>query len=615
MPEIPESWLDALEAAVAHRGPDGAGRWRDEVVRADGRKARVGLVHRRLAVIDLAGGRQPMVLDEGPAGLRAVVFNGCIYNHRQLRWNLASGGAKFATDHSDTEVLLHGHKAWGAGLAGHLEGMFAFGLWAREDGTLTLGRDLAGEKPLCFASAEGEGRRLVVFGSSPVGVANVMRMASPVVLGRAFEVRAARLEVWLRFGAGGVAAFEGVADVAPGETLVFGGGSPTAAPTSHARPVLEGAALTREDVGEVISRGVESRLEADVPIGCMLSGGIDSGLVAACAQRALARQGRKLRTFTVKMPDAGLDESAAAAATAAHLGTEHTTLPCEANAAEDLVRLVRELGTPLGDSSVLPTYWLCRAMRRHVTVALSGDGGDELFAGYQRHVAARWMRRLGPLARLVGLMRVRPTSWRNDKLARLASAGWWRDYAELRSMFTRGQLRRLAPGLALGRGAGWPARPWDEDFATYLPWDLMRKSDGASMSVALEVRSPLLDSTLVRRAQATAWGTLTDGGRPKGMLRRLAGEWLAPGAAGRPKRGFAVPIGEWFRSDYGGLRGLLVDATGAAEAYPAEFLGVEMQRSEIVRMRDAHLSGREEHGQRLFGLLVLALWVRECRGL
>jgi asparagine synthase (glutamine-hydrolysing) len=223
------------------------------------------------------------------------------------------------------------------------------------------------------------------------------------------------------------------------------------------------------------------------------------------------------------------------------------------------------------------------------------------------------MRRLGPLGRLVGLVSPSPNTRRGDKLGRLSSAGASCDYRELRTVFTRRQLSRLAPDLMLPERRGWPARPWDDDFATYLPDDLLRKADGASMSVALELRAPLLDSTIVRRAQATPAEMLRRGGRPKGLLRQLAAELLPLRAHRRPKRGFAAPVGTWFRTDFGGLRTLLLDATGAVDAFPADFLGVELSRSEIVRIRDAHLGGKEDHSQRLFALLVLALWCRQSR--
>lgn len=610
-PEIPESWLDLLDSSIAHRGPDGVGRFRDDAVRPDGAHARVAFVHRRLSVLDPAGGKQPMTLGEGTPDTSAVIYNGCIYNHRQLRWNLASEGAKFATDHSDTEVLLHAHRAWGASMTGHLEGMYAFAIWSRAEGALLLARDLAGEKPLCFASLEHQGSRLVVFASVPGGVAKALSHATPCVLGRTFTRRAARMDLWLRFGAGGVAGLEQIDDLTPGTTGVFGAGPPTF--TGLPAPAGPISPLDASAVWSLLAKSVEARLEADVPLGCMLSGGIDSGLVAAFAQRALATHGRTLRTFTMRMPDAAIDESQAAEATASHLGTNHTTLPCEPNIGADMTRLIGQLGTPFGDSSILPTFWLARAMREHVTVALTGDGGDELFGGYERHSAAMWMRRLGPLARLAGVINPASSSRRADKLARLGSAGASRDYQELRSVFNRRQLARLAPGLSLPDGRGWPARPWDDDFATYLPCDLLRKADGASMSVALELRAPMLDSTLVRRAQATPIRTLRLGGRPKGLLRTLAAQLLPGETSTRRKQGFAAPVGAWFRTDFGGLSTLLLDATSSANAFPADFLGVELSRSEIVRMRDAHLSGREDHSQRLFVLLSLALWCREAQ--
>ncbi|HYE02281.1 MAG TPA: asparagine synthase-related protein, partial [Phycisphaerales bacterium] len=370
---IPEPWLDILDRAVMHRGPDGAGRFRDRSVRPDGTLVDVALVHRRLAILDRAGGHQPMVGGpspeghssftgpdagrQGPGGAppcpvcgpgrRAVVFNGCIYNHRELRAELQAAGHRFATDHSDTEVLLHGWAHWRRGLWRRLEGMFAVGMWDAAAGGAVLARDQFGEKPLYLWTVDRDGVRWHVWASVPPEL-TALRPALGGGAAEAPRPGAASLLEWVRFGFAPAAPTMVGTAVAPGQAITYLPGTPGHDPApcdDLGAPEPPGSALfgvlspdgplahrrtAPLDAGavEVALRGaVRLRLEADVPVGCFLSGGVDSALVAFLAGEAAGGPS----TFTVRMPDPELDESEAAGEAARAIGSRHHTLDCGAS--------------------------------------------------------------------------------------------------------------------------------------------------------------------------------------------------------------------------------------------------------------------------------------------
>lgn len=367
-----------------------------------------------------------------------------------------------------------------------------------------------------------------------------------------------------------------------------------------------------DHLGALLSASVAERLEADVPLGCFLSGGIDSSLVAHYAKQHLGR----LTTLCVRMPDPRYDESVHAERVAKHLGTDHITLDVEPAAAEDLQLLIGNLGLPLGDSSLLPTYWLCKAARKHVKVALSGDGGDELFCGYERYRAARWLPWLRPIAWAIPLSKYDerdPTS-KDAKIARLIRAARGKGYTDLLAIFPSELRRKIFKARGreceksrfLGRGQ---ARRFD--LRHYLPGDLLRKVDTASMTAGVEVRCPFLDNQVVDAALATPIRTLMRGNSPKALLRELAARHLPPEIAARPKQGFAIPVGEWFRTDFGGLKTLLMDTLASSEpfGFAGEALGINMPG--VRSMVDEHMAGGRDHGQRLHALLVLAIWSRQ----
>ncbi|MBI1373747.1 MAG: asparagine synthase (glutamine-hydrolyzing) [Phycisphaera sp.] len=591
--------LELMLRPLGCRGPDGHG------VHIDGP---CGLAHTRLAVLDAPGGAQPMVVD-GEGGQLAVVFNGEIYNHHRLRDELASHGHRFTSDHSDTEVLLHGYRQWGDALPTKLEGMFAFAVWDAAGERLLLARDRTGKKPLFFHHADHR----FTFASTLAALLAPYRSLPPI--------NSAAVGEYLTFGyTRARTLLTNVEELPPGHYAVI---EPTTVQTtdSYWTPPVTDTSSGDVDFTALLTAAVHARLEADVPLGCFLSGGIDSSIVAALAHARLQRDGQRLKTFSVSMPDAKYDEGPWAKRVADHLGTEHHALVAEPDVEDDLRMLIATMGEPLADSSLLPTYWVSKAARQHVTVALSGDGGDELFGGYERYKAMRMIARHGRwLSRLpADLLPRGEQKSRLTRLRRLIDAARQADaprqYQSIVELFTHDQLRELG----VGRHASiddWPrpgtthtgdeldpadaARRWD--FAAYLPGDLLRKVDRASMAVALEVRCPMLDTLVVGAALSAPASKLMPGGRPKGLLRDLSRKWLPRDVVDRRKMGFAVPIGGWFARD---LRPLLqrqlLDATELTE------LGC--RRESMERMITDHASGRADHTHRLFALLSLSMWL------
>ncbi|MCZ6834225.1 MAG: asparagine synthase (glutamine-hydrolyzing), partial [Planctomycetota bacterium] len=485
---IPDEWLDAIDARIVHRGPDKAGRFRDRVEHEtpDGViVTEIALVHRRLSIIDLESPEQPMISKQGrdkSEGLLALVFNGCIYNHRELRQELEAEGHVFTTDHSDTEVLIHGYRQWHHELNEHLEGMFAYAIWDRTRGSLMLGRDWFGEKPFYMRWGINDDQATVAFASDAKCLAT-LDGCKPV------SRRLHWVEQYLQLGYNHA-----------GQTIYDRAGVQQVEPNivdlnAELIPAKQRLETPLDDFETLIENAVKTRLEADVPLGCFLSGGVDSSLIAHFAKKHKP----DLRTFCVKMPDVRYDESEHAQFVADHLGTDHTTLEPSIDPANDLIRLIDILGQPFGDSSILPTYWVSKAAREHVKVAISGDGGDELFLGYDRYMHARALMRhrrvLKWIPRWFG--RSAHPKTKRHKLGRLGVMA--RDLPALgiltmESIFNQEQIK-----LLLGRRPNDPVEHmpgWDAmqalrryDLCNYLPDDLLCKVDTASMSVALEVRA------------------------------------------------------------------------------------------------------------------------------
>jgi asparagine synthase (glutamine-hydrolysing) len=614
---IPETWLDVIDERIADRGPDGEGRFRDrlEVRDDDGpRHVEVALVNRRLAIIDPADGAQPMLSPRGRSdaeGPLAVVFNGCIYNHRELRRKLVARGHAFTTDHSDTEVLLHGHREWGRRLQEHLEGMYAFALWDRNAASLTLARDWFGEKPLFYRMDTAAAGRGTLIAASSAAAVSAIRGGTAGSPGDLRDWLAEYLRAGYA-GAGPTLSAEGarIEKVAPSGRFDKDAKGEADGPSARAEEAADDPAA----IEALIERAVGRRLEADVPLGCFLSGGVDSSLIAYFAHKLKP----DLHTFCVRMPDTRYDESEHAQRVAEHLGTNHTTLDLEADPAGDLVKLITGLGQPFGDSSILPTYWVSKAARAHVKVALSGDGGDELFVGYERYFAANWLARHWRVLRRIPqwlLHRTDPKTFMH-KLGRLGEMA--RHYEDLGAMATESIFN--AEQIAEALGENLPPSVDDDagsdesalaalrraDLGGYLPDDLLCKVDTASMAVGLEVRCPYLDRDLADAIIAAPIDRLIPGRRRKGLLRTIARAHLPASAVDRPKMGFAIPIGDWFRTDFCGMRGLLLDHLHSAEPFGP----FQIQRSAIRRLLHEHMSGHRDHGHRLFSLLTLSIWAR-----
>jgi len=639
--QIDRDALQRMSSRIAHRGPDGHGLVllpdADEAARG---APRVALAHRRLAILDLdPRANQPFTDGAG----RWVVFNGEIYNFRELRAEISSlnPGYHWRTD-GDTEVLLAAYASWGQACCERLNGMFAFAVWDAPAGRLFLARDRMGQKPLYYAVAGGAG-------AGPTAVAcasELLALLEVPWVGR--TVDPAKVVEYLRFGyIGSGSVYSGIQTVAPSTSLVFGPDErdPVVRRYFHANAVdpadpVNLDAGPAETARRLVLAAVRRQLVSDVPLGCFLSGGIDSSIVAA-AMRAAVPPRQPVMTFTIGFDDRRYDETPFAAEVARHLGTEHRQFGVKIDAAEDLPKLAAAFGEPFGDSSALPTHYLSRETRGFVKVALSGDGGDELFGGYDRYRAMRLSHRIDALPSVRQLLanplwHLLPGSHPKSRLTRLkrflaplgeTPAG---RYARYTALFDDTALANLlrpdfaampGPNLSgafdsLRRGDAWVNFPPRDDVqaalaldrVTYLPGDLLTKVDRCSMLHALEVRSPFMDPDLVRFASGLSTEKLLAGG-PKRLLREAFSRDLPPAVFKRRKMGFAVPIGDWFRDRTNPLRGLLHDSLMSSDSFAAGHFRIAAVRGLI----EAHEAGAADHSQRLYALLMLELWWRSLR--
>lgn len=633
-PTIPGAWLDRLEDAIAFRGPDGRGLFRDHATRPDGTLVEVALVHRRLSIIDPAGGAQPMILPAGGPGSKTtgrlgVVFNGCIYNHADLRRELTRAGHQFTSDHSDTEVLLHAWREWGRSMPARLDGMFAAALWDAATAQITLIRDRTGEKPLYWAEVRADNADdVLVFATTAAGILQLAPMIDPSV---EIRVDPAGLGRWVAFGFdrdppvlfGPGAGAARVRIVPPGaivteERGVGGTMRMTSAPACTPVPARDPRnVLGVDELDAMLHEAVRSRLIADVPVAGFLSGGVDSSLVAHYACKITPH----FRTFSVRMNEPHLDESGFAAQVAALLGCDHTVVECGTDAAGDLERLITQIGVPLGDNSMLATHWVSRAARSEVKVALAGEGGDELFFGYDRYRVATLLQNWRPFLAMIPSL-IRPDAdlrSSRSRIERFATAAKHGGYTELMRQFTTPNMARLALRVQDSDPIVATAEHRDDfrvtdaplwDFEHYLPDDLLRKVDSASMGVALEARSPFLANAVIDAALRTPRSLMMPGGERKGLLRAVARRHLPSSIVDRRKQGFAVPMASWFRTDFGSMKTLLMDLLSSTEPFGPDWLGVEVDRAFVRQLADDHLAGKRDHSLRLYMMLVLSVWTR-----
>ena len=595
---------------LAHRGPDGDGVWCE---------GPVGLGHRRLAIIDLSPlGRQPMATDDGTL---TVTFNGEIYNFRELRSELEGIGHHFRS-RSDTEVILAAYRQWGIDCVRHFVGMFAFVLWDAPRRRVFAARDRLGKKPFTYR-LDRDG---MVFASEAKAFLADPSFQADVDLQSVSQYLSYQYIPAPRSG------FVGVQKLPPAHTLVIEDGRVSVEcywRLSYRRKTAMREAEAVEAVTDHLRKAVRRRLISDVPLGAFLSGGIDSGLVVSFMAECLDTP---VQTFSIGFLETDYNEMPAARLVAERYGTMHREFVVRPNAIDLLPQLVWHYGEPYADSSALPTYVLSELTRRHVTVALTGDGGDESFGGYDRYVATAVARRLdliplaarravaaltGAAARVVSHPRVQ----RAHRFARgcvepAASrrhASWMMHFTpEAKSRLCTPEFLAAAPddGYALldevfaASDATDPVeRVLDADVRTYLVDDLLVKVDIATMAHGLECRSPFLDHELMEFAAALPVGLKVRGGEKKVLLRRLAASRLPKPLLTLPKKGFGVPIDHWFRAE---LREFTRDTLLDGRLARRRYFNMHM----IEQMLDEHNSGRRSWHLQLWNLVILELWHR-----
>jgi asparagine synthase (glutamine-hydrolysing) len=609
--------LERMRDVMITRGPDDAGLHIEP---------HVGLGHRRLSIIDLsAAGRQPMANEDRTVW---IVFNGEIYNFLELRDELAHAGHAFGS-RTDAEVLVHGYEEWGlAGLVERILGMFALAIWDRRARRLHLVRDHLGKKPVFYNLVGGR----VVFASD---IKAIWIESNALGGSGKLEIDERAIDEFLYYAAisQNRTIWRGVHKLPPAHVASFHEGgvelrrywSP-----DYTRKAERSVSQWLEGMDFHLRRAVRRRLIADVPLGGFLSGGVDSSTVCAL----MAAEGKdKPRTFSVGF-EASLryDERKYSRMVAEHIGSVHTELVPRPDVAPILSSIVWHCGEPFGDSSMIPTYLIAREARRHVTVVLTGDGGDETFAGYSRHLRASRDRRyaaLTPLVRkgLVPLLArvvraMAPTTLfaRNIDMSAKYLAGHWASVATDTTWFDGLRDRLYSGGFKRRLGGFHPLRaqreflmslggPTNVDRAieylmlTTLPNDYLVKVDVATMAHSLEARSPLLDKELIEFAATIPSEVLTQGNQAKALLKRYASGLVPSEVIYRKKQGFAVPIRHWFRQQWREpLRRILLSEQCLGRGY--------FERSFVKKVVDEHTDGGRNHAPRLWTLLVLELWHR-----
>lgn len=595
--------------ALAHRGPDGSGVWT-----APG----VALGHRRLSIIDLAGSPQPMASADGRA---MIVFNGEIYNYRELRDELKAHGAKFRTD-GDTEVILAAWQRWGPDCLARLSGMFAFALYDVESRTLLLARDRLGVKPLFYAPlSDGS----VAFASELKGL-----VAHPLLRREADPLA---VEDYLAWGyvPDHRSILKGVHKLPAGHFLLLKHGAPLPAPVrwwdiSFADRARGKPADLEAELVHLLRQAVTSRMVADVPLGAFLSGGVDSSSVVALMAEASASP---VRTCSIGFDAAGLDETAYAGRVAHQFNTDHRTRTVSADDFGEIGSLAAMFDEPFADASALPTWRVCQLARETVTVALSGDGADEALAGYRRHrfhYAEDRLRRILPQslrAPLFGKLGAlypkadwapRPLRAKSTLLSLASTAD--EAYAAALSHTTPGQRQALySPALRAQLGtyraeqplldimAGAPARSALDraqyaDLAFWLPGDILTKVDRTSMAVSLEAREPLLDHRLLEFAARLPENVRIRQGQGKWLMKQAMRRYLPDDILLRPKQGFVTPIAQW-------LRGPLAETARGIAASSALSRTGWFDPAALRTAAEAHISGRADNSRLLWQLLML----------
>ncbi|HEX8068933.1 MAG TPA: asparagine synthase (glutamine-hydrolyzing) [Pyrinomonadaceae bacterium] len=594
---------------IRHRGPDDQGTLVTE---------RAALGMRRLSIIDLAGGHQPIGNEDGSV---QIVFNGEIYNYKELQRELEARGHSFKTN-SDTETIVHAYEEYGAACVEHLRGMFAFAVWDERNQKLFLARDRAGKKPLYYALTP---RGTLVFGSE------LKALLEHPEIERAVNPEA--VDAYLTFGyvPDPLCILRGVRKLPPAHHLTYAAGR--LALTQYwdfkFEPDERAAAARVEDYLEelraLLDEAVRLRLIADVPLGAFLSGGVDSSAVVGLMAR---HSSRPVKTFSIGFNEDSYDELKYARVAAEHFQTEHHEFVVTPDICQIVDELAWHFDEPFADPSALPTYMVSKLARAHVTVALSGDGGDELFAGYTRYLVEQQRAAFERVPRALRQNVMRPLS------QRLPHGAWGRNYLHnvsldaaerfldsvsvftaltKRALYTAGFRAQLKDdGLASARFRFLAARvktgqPLDAllylDSKTYLPGDILTKVDRMSMAVSLEARAPLLDHKLIEFVARIPAALKLRDGETKHVFKRAVADLVPAEILRRPKQGFGVPIQQWINDQLRAqMHDTLTDARTRARGYT--------EPAYVAQLLDEHERGRRDHAAPLWTLFMLELWHR-----
>jgi asparagine synthase (glutamine-hydrolysing) len=612
--------------ALVHRGPDDEGYYINEPAAATRtgepcKQSFVGLGMRRLSIIDLTTGKQPIHNEDETVW---VILNGEIYNYPELRAHLVEKGHRFYT-RSDTEAIVHAYEEWGCDTPKHLRGMFAFALWDDREQQLLLARDRVGKKPLLYAIS---GRKLI-FASEFQAI-----LRHPDI---PREVNEEALGDYLSFMCvpAPATAFRNIHKLEPAHLLVWKDGEVKIErywSLDFENKIEIGEEEAKHRSIELLREAVRVRLMADVPLGAFLSGGIDSSAVVALMSE-LSRE--KVKTFSIGFDEKDFSEIEHARRIASRFGTDHHEFIVRPDALEVLPTLVRHYGEPFADSSAIPTYYVSKMTRQHVTVALNGDGGDECFGGYMRYSAMRIAEQYQRLPHMLRERVLEPAiaaipegaSLRTQlgavrRLGSVIGRPGAERYLRWTSAISEEQKNELCtPGFVRNSPNGSSLRqvtPWFEgngeidvvdramraDIANYLPNDLLIKVDIASMAVSLEARSPFLDHHLMEFSASLPRRYKLRGLTTKLLLKRALRGLVPRENLRRRKMGFGVPIGRWLRSE---LKDLVSDALLSERARRRGYF----RHGAVTRLLDDHLEGRRDYGHQLWTLLMLELWHRE----
>ena len=611
--------LQRMTDAIQHRGPDADGHFLQP--QTESHPVGVALGHRRLSIIDVSGSAQPMGNEDGSV---QIVFSGEIYNYRELREPLVQAGHRFRTE-GDTEVIVHLYEEHGLDFVNHLRGMFALAIWDAGRRRLVIARDRTGQKPFFFRHEQGR----FAFASelkSLLQIPDVPRRLDPASVLRFLT---------LQYVPAPHSMLQGFQRLPPASLGVVEHGQLEV--RRYWTPPYDQVQVERNCVGDwtdelrhELTEAVRLRLRSDVPLGAFLSGGIDSTVITGLMQEQLDRP---VQTFSIGFPVKAFDERHYARQASKMLGTDHRESVVEPDALSILPELVWHYDEPFGDSSAIPTMYLSRMAREHVTVALTGDAGDELFCGYDRYRAVRMMQQMARLPRWARRMTARAASWlptsvRQKSLLRrgrrfLETLGMDSEerYLNWVTIFNRDRLQQLVtPDLRQETAGMNPAqcifdayrmfpdrdfvtRTTAVDMETYLPFDLLTKVDIASMSVGLECRSPFLDHKVIELAAQMPLEVKQSVQQGKLVLTETCRDLIPPDIQTRRKMGFGVPIDHWFRAE---LKPLLHDILLSPRCLERGLLNPD----DVRQLVEQHTSSQFDHAYRLWHLLVLEVWQR-----